>query len=165
MRVMFTLAVTLVAVATGVTIATASSPGDRLGGKHGHVFTVTRDAGTGAALDLDHSATPGKPPAPDSIGDENVFSANFYMGDKRVGFDGGVCTLVRMPAYFQCVATNSFPEGDLMVQFLADFSRSAPGRFAITGGTRGYRGAQGEVTYIDNPDPQRDVVTFRFTTR
>jgi len=160
MRVMSTLAVAVVAVATGVTVATASSPGDALGGKHEHVLKVTRDAGTGAALDLDHS---GKP-TPDSIGDENVFSANFYMGDKRVGFDGGVCTLVRLPAYFQCVATNSFPEGDLMVQFLADFSRSAPGRFAITGGTRGYRGAQGEVTYIDNPDPQRDAVTFRFTT-
>jgi hypothetical protein len=162
-RVMFTLAATLAAVVTGVTIATASSPGDRPGGKREHVLKVTRDAGTGAVLDLDHSATPGKP-APDSMGDENVFSANFYVGDKRVGFDGGVCKLVRLPAYFQCVATNSFPEGDLMVQFLADFSRSAPGRFAITGGTRGYRGAQGEVTYIDNPDPQRDAVTFRFTT-
>ena len=112
MRVMFTLAAALVAVVTGVTIATASSPGDRPGGKREHVLKVTRDAGTGAVLDLDHSATPGKP-APDSMGDENVFSANFYVGDKRVGFDGGVCKLVRLPAYFQCVATNSFPEGDL----------------------------------------------------
>jgi hypothetical protein len=39
-----------------------------------------------------------------------------------------------------------------------------PGHFAITGGTRAYRGATGEVTFVDNPDPARDNVTFRFST-
>jgi hypothetical protein len=76
-----------------------------------------------------------------------------------------IVTGVRLPAFYHCIATNSFAEGDLAVQFLADFTQSAPGHFAITGGTGQYRGATGEVTFVDHPDPQRDDVTFRFTTR
>jgi hypothetical protein len=152
--------------AGGVTLAAASPSAshddDRRGGR-AHVLHVTRSAVHDVILDLDHSTTADKA-APDSIGDEDVFAADFYVGDKKVGFDGGVCKLVRLPAFYHCVATNSFAEGDLTVQFLADFTQSAPGQFAITGGTRKYRGATGEVTYVDHPDPQRDDVTFRFRT-
>jgi hypothetical protein len=159
----------LLVASTGVALAAASSSDERgsdesesRGGRV-HVLHVTRTTGDDVILDLDHSATAAHP-APDSIGDEDVFTADFYSGDTKVGLDGGVCKLVRQPAFYHCIATNSFAEGDLTVQFLADFTQTAPGHFAITGGTGAYRGATGEVTYVDNPDPQRDDVTFRFTT-
>jgi hypothetical protein len=137
------------------------SPDD--GGRDGHgrlhVLHVTRQDVENRFLDLDHSGS-----ASDSVGDTNVFSADFYDGDRKVGIDGGTCTLVRLPAIYHCIATNSFAAGQLTVMTLADFSQTAPGHFAITGGTGEYRGARGEVTYIDNPDPQRDDVTFRFAT-
>jgi hypothetical protein len=159
----------LLVASTGVALAAASSS-DEQGSddRDGHrgrvqVLHVTRTTGDDVILDLDHSATAAHP-APDSIGDEDVFTADFYIGDTNVGRDGGVCKLVRMPAIYHCIATNSFAKGDLTVQFLADFTQTAPGHFAITGGTGEYRGASGEVTYVDHPDPQRDDVTFRFVT-
>jgi hypothetical protein len=162
-----TAALTVALLAAGaVTFAAASSPANddrNRGGKRLHVLHVERQAINDRFFDLDESATPNRP-APDSIGDMYVFAADFYTGARKVGSDGGSCQLTRLPLIFHCVATNSFAEGDLTVQFLADWTQTAPGRFAITGGTRGYRGASGEVTFVDNPDPQRDDVTFRFTT-
>jgi hypothetical protein len=93
-----------------------------------------------------------------------VSTAEFFIGNREVGKDGVGCTKVRDPEWFQCVATNSFDKGDLTVQFLCDFTSPEPGRFAITGGTRAYFGATGEVTFVDKPAPARDQVTFRFVT-
>jgi hypothetical protein len=154
----------LLLAAAGVTVASASASRDDTDHGRVHVLQVTRTTGNDVILDLDHSATSDHP-APDSVGDEDVFTADFYVGDEKVGFDGGVCKLVRLPAVYHCIATNSFAKGDLTAQFLADYTQSAPGHFAITGGTGAYRGASGEVTNVDHPDPQRDDVTFRFTTR
>jgi hypothetical protein len=151
-------------VATGVAMA-ASSPdsgrhaGDQSGDGRFHVLRVERNAGIDVPLDLDHSGSGDL-----TIGDEIVSTAEFFIGNREVGKDGVVCTKVRVPEWFQCVATNSFAKGDLTVQFLGDFTSPEPGRFAITGGTRGYFGATGEVTYVDNPAPARDEVTFRFIT-
>jgi hypothetical protein len=152
----------LLLAAAGVTVASASASRDDNG--RVQVLQVTRTTGNDVILDLDHSATSAHP-APDSVGDEDIFTADFYVGDEKVGFDGGVCKLVRLPAVYHCIATNSFAKGDLTVQFLADYTQTAPGHFAITGGTGAYRGASGEVTFVDHPDPQRDDVTFSFTTR
>jgi hypothetical protein len=154
----------LLLAAAGVTVASASASRDDNDHGRVQVLQVTRTTGNDVILDLDHSATSAHP-APDSVGDEDVFTADFYVGDEKVGFDGGVCKLVRLPAVYHCIATNSFAKGDLTVQFLADYTQTAPGHFAITGGTGAYRGASGEVTYVDHPDPQRDDVTFSFTTR
>ena len=157
--------VAFLAAATGVSLATSSSRGGDghkgSGGDHKrfHVLRVERNAGTDVPLDLDHSGGDAL-----TIGDEIVSTAEFFVGNREVGKDGVVCTKVRAPEWFQCVATNSFDEGDLTVQFLGDFTSSEPGHFAITGGTRGYRGATGEVTFVDNPAPARDEVTFRFIT-
>ena len=154
----------LLLAAAGVTVASASASRDDNGHGRVQVLQVTRTTGNDVILDLDHSATSAHP-APDSVGDEDIFTADFYVGDEKVGFDGGVCKLVRLPAVYHCIATNSFAKGDLTVQFLADYTQTAPGHFAITGGTGAYRGASGEVTFVDHPDPQRDDVTFSFTTR
>lgn len=154
----------LLLAAAGVTVASASASRDDNDRGRVQVLQVTRTTGNDVILDLDHSATSAHP-APDSVGDEDIFTADFYVGDEKVGFDGGVCKLVRLPAVYHCIATNSFAKGDLTVQFLADYTQTAPGHFAITGGTGAYRGASGEVTFVDHPDPQRDDVTFSFTTR
>jgi len=129
-----------------------------------HVVHVKRETGDDIFLDLDHSATPGTP-APDSVGDADAYTADFFARGKKVGLDGGTCMLVRLPAWFHCVATNKLPKGDLTVQFLHDYSVTGSGRFAITGGTRAYRGASGVVVFVDRPAPKRDDVTFRFSTR
>jgi hypothetical protein len=156
----------LLVAATGVALAASSSSdgGDRHrgeGGDHGrfHVLRVEREAAPDVVLDLDHSGGDAL-----TVGDQIVLTAKFFVGNREVGHDGVVCTKVRSPEWFQCVATNSFAKGDLTVQFLADFTSPEPGRFAITGGTRGYFGATGEVTFVDNPGPGRDDVTFRFVT-
>jgi hypothetical protein len=157
--------ITVVVAVTGIGVAASSPPGpgghrgDRGDGRF-HVLRVERNAGTDVPLDLDHSGSTSAL----TIGDEIVSTAEFFIGNREVGKDGVVCTKVRAPEWFQCVATNSFDEGDLTVQFLGDFTSPEPGHFAITGGTRAYFGATGEVTFVDNPAPARDGVTFRFIT-
>ena len=155
----------LLVAATGVSAAMSSSGGgDRHPdgrGDHGrfHVLRVERTPGTQLVLDLDHSGGDAV-----TVGDQLVLNAEFFVGDRQVGSDGVVCTKVRTPEWFQCLATNTLPGGDLTVQFLADFTSPEPGHFAITGGTGEYFGATGEVTFVDHPDPARDDVTFRFVT-
>jgi hypothetical protein len=127
-----------------------------------HVLKVHRDAGHDFFIDVDRSATPEKP-APDSVGDQDVFNAKFFMRNEQVGRDGGVCTLVELPSIYHCNATNWFDKGQLTVQTIGDFSSTEPGHFAITGGTGAYRGARGEVKYVAKPDGAD--VTFRFRTR
>ncbi len=165
--VVLSAAAALLTVPAGIALADGESSEVRSSGHgHGrwHVVHVTRGPEQAVVVDVDRSATPDKP-APDSVGDQYVLTADFFVGDRNVGMDGVVCTLVRMPALYQCVATNALPKGDLTVQFLADFQTPRPGNLAITGGTGRYKGAGGEVVYVDNPDPQHDDVTFRFRTR
>jgi hypothetical protein len=149
-------------LATWVTFATAASSPDR--GKRVHVLHMVRDVGNDVFLDLDHSAT-GSASAPDSVGDADAYTADLFAKGEKIGIDGGLCVLVRLPAIYHCVATNQFADGQITVQFLQDATESFTGRFAITGGTGAYRGAQGVVTFVDHPGAQRDDVTFRFTTR
>jgi hypothetical protein len=150
------------AVSASVALAAGRSSKSDRGHTRVHVLTVHRNAGKDVILDLDRSGTAGNP-APDSMGDEDVFTAEFFHGTKQVGFDGGTCTLVRLPTWFHCVATNVFAKGSLTTQFLTDFSSSAPGHFAITGGTGAYRGASGEVLYVPRAQGEADV-TFTFKT-
>ena len=144
-----TLSRTLIAVSIAATAilgsaASASSSSSSRPDGMVHVLRVHRDAGHDFFIDVDRSATPGKP-APDSVGDQDVFNAEFFVRNKQVGRDGGVCTLVEMPSIYHCNATNWFDKGQLTVQFIGDFSSTEPGHFAITGGTGAYRGARGEV--------------------
>jgi hypothetical protein len=156
------LAASIAATAILAITASASSSGASRAKGHLHVLKVHRDVGHDFFLDVDRSATPAKP-APDTIGDRDVFNGKFFVGDKQVGRDGGVCELVELPSIYHCVATNWFDAGQLTVQWLGDFSASGPGHFAITGGTGKYRGARGEVTVVFESDGAD--VTFRFRTR
>jgi hypothetical protein len=147
-----------VAILATTTALASSATGTAAGGDwRSHVIRVERVGGPVVPIDVDGSGG-------STIGDKFVTSAEFLMGSRRAGDDAVVCTKVGVPETYQCLATNSFRGGDLTVQFVSDFTRPGTGYFAITGGTRAYRGATGEVTYDDRPDPARDVVTFRFVT-
>jgi hypothetical protein len=123
------------------------------------VIRVRAVAVSEAFLDLDGSG--GNP----TIGDQFVFSSDFFRGGKKIGFDGGFCTLVRLPALLECVGTNSLPGGQLTAQGLLDygpdFASEGPFKLAITGGTGRYKTAHGQVRVIDRPSPENDSVTFR----
>ena len=139
---------------TGVAVASASSSGG--GGRDVEVIHATRTTEDVAVLDL---GAPGS-----TLGDQQAFTARFEVNGRNIGFDGGVCTLVRLPLVYQCVATNSLPKGLLTAQGLIDYEK-APGPFffAITGGTGQYRTARGEVRVLSGE--RSDQVTFRITTR
>jgi hypothetical protein len=155
------LAASIAAITILGLAASASSSGSPERAGRLHVLQVHRDVGHDFIIDADDSSTPDKP-APDSVGDQDVFNGKFFVRNKQVGTDGGACTLVKLPSIYHCVATNWFDEGQLTVQFVGDFQSTEPGHFAITGGTGAYRGAAGEVTYIGKPDGAD--VTFRFRT-
>jgi hypothetical protein len=146
------IAVLLLAIA-GVAVASASSSG---GGRGLEVIHAVRITEQQSALDLGAAGS--------TLGDQQVFSARFEVNGENIGFDGGVCTLVRTPQVYQCVATNSLPKGQLTAQGLVDFEKApGPFLFAITGGTQRYRTAQGQVEVLFGQN--NDQVTFRIITR
>ena len=130
-----------VAVA-GVGLASANSSHGT-----GRTFTVFADTVQFAAIDLGDTGT--------SLGDEAVFSDDLLTekGGEKVGFDGGVCTLVRRDEAsrsdtVQCVFTFSFEGGQIATQALltqhdGHFSGTEVG--PVTGGSGEFRGASGEV--------------------
>jgi hypothetical protein len=124
------------------------------------VMRVTAVGVSEAFLDLDGSGQQDV-----TIGDQAVFSSDLFRKGKKIGFDGGFCTLVRLPALFQCAGTNYLPGGQLTVQGLLDygpdFASEGPFYLAITGGTGRYKTAHGEVRLIDRPASERDSITFR----
>jgi len=164
MRTKLTLGALLALALAGATAVAAASSSRDGSDRRVRVLHLTRDTGDDVILDLDHSATAAHP-APDSIGDEDVYTADLFARGTKVGIDGGVCKLVRLPSYYHCIATNKFADGDVTVAFLHDYGETGSGVFAITGGTGAYRGAGGEVTFVDHPAPRRDDVTFRLTLR
>jgi hypothetical protein len=137
--------------AAGVAAASASSP-DGPGVQVIHAVRTTEDQ---TQLDLGASGT--------SLGDQRVFTARFDANGRTIGFDGGVCTLVRLPQVYQCVATNALPDGQLTAQALVDFQKApGPFQFAITGGTDRYQSARGTVSVLFGQT--NDQVTFRILT-
>ena len=92
----------------------------------------------------------------ESLGDQFVTSSDLFRGDKKVGVDGVVCTLVRLEpmvsATAECVATAEFRKGQITVQGLLTFTEETEGepfRLAITGGTGKYREAHGELKVVE----------------
>ena len=104
-------------------------------------------------LDLDHSG--GAP----TLGDQFVSNSDLFKDNNKIGFEGRFCTLVREPGLYQCVGTSSLPRGQLTARGLFDAAQSS-GRVAITGGTRRYRTAHGELRVM-----QIQAGTSRFTFR
>jgi hypothetical protein len=124
-----------------------------------NVQTFTLVSRTDQAADIDVGK---KGP---SLGDYFVFSDNVLQNGKKVGTDGGTCTIVNLSTKLvraQCLVTVSLPNGDLTVQGIAIFPianvPSKPNTLAITGGTRAYRTAQGDATVTDLPNGDTRIV-------
>jgi hypothetical protein len=98
-----------------------------------------------------------------SLGDYFVFSDKVYQHGKRVGTDGGTCTIVHIKykgktpkaITVQCLVTASLPKGQITTQGLVTFPLAGPSKpfkIAITGGTGAYKTAHGQITVIELPN-------------
>jgi hypothetical protein len=95
-----------------------------------------------------------------SLGNEIVFSQKLLQGANQVGHDGSVCTEVSVARQeAQCIATYSFPGGQITAQALVIFGSTAPYDGSITGGTGKYEGAKGEL-HVQNVSPTEGILTF-----
>jgi hypothetical protein len=103
------------------------------------------------------------PPKGLSLGDTQVFSdRSVTHNGKNVGFVGGICTNVVVSKRGgvvvslsqQCQITASLTQGQLTFQGLVTYNRqgpTSPPQFAITGGTRAYQTARGQITVTSAP--------------
>ena len=81
-----------------------------------------------------------------SLGDQVVFSEKLLVGTTQVGHEGAVCTAVSVERNeYLCIATFSFPDGQISAQGLVLFGNPTPYAGPITGGSGKYQGAAGEL--------------------
>jgi hypothetical protein len=94
-------------------------------------------------------------------GDTILYRSDLVSGNRKIGTDQGVCTLVDPPAA-QCAVTLFLPSGHLV--FLDSFVFAPDGRneFSMVGGTGAYQDARGEarITQV-TPTEFRWVVRVR----
>jgi hypothetical protein len=104
-----------------------------------------------------------------SLGDYFVFSDKVYRHGKRIGTDGGSCTIVHIKykdktpkaITVQCLVTASLPKGQITTQGLVTGPVTGPTRpfkVAITGGTGAYKTAHGQLTVIERPSDTKLIV-------
>lgn len=92
-----------------------------------------------------------------NIGDRSIFTHALFADDQEIGFDGGLCTVVRIAddgaCHILCNVSMMLPEGTIAAQtFIQEVFPPPPFYAAITGGTGAYAGACGEV-HIDPASP------------
>lgn len=103
-----------------------------------------------------------------NLGDRSVFTHQVLHGDEPVGFDGGVCTVVRIEEdggyYILCNVSMMLEEGTLSFQtFVKEVFPPPPFYAAITGGTGAFAGARGEM-HIDPASPDTHFYTLKLRT-
>ena len=115
------------------------------------------------------------PPKGTSLGDSQVFSdRSVTHNGVNVGFVGGICTNVVVTKKAgvavglsqQCQITASLTDGQLTFQGLISFNRQGPTsvpQFAITGGTRAYQTARGQIT-VTGASHNRTKITVDLIT-
>ena len=105
-----------------------------------------------------------------SRGDQYVFTNDLSRKGKKVGIDGGVCSVVRIEAdggsTLQCNGVNSLPGGQIITAGLVSYGpdeafKKDPYYFGITGGTGKYRTAHGEVKIEELGSTEVLRLTFR----
>lgn len=98
-----------------------------------------------------------------NLGDRSVFTHALSLDGQEVGFDAGVCTVVRLEGgepYIVCTVSMNLPDGTMAFQtLLKDQMPPPPFYAAITGGTGAYRGARGEM-HIDPASPDTHYYTI-----
>ncbi len=161
-------AIVALVLAGGLTAVAVTSAGAREANSEHVIRLVTHNVSSGY-LDL------GDPDL--SIGDQIPFSNDLFRDGAKVGEDGGWCVVTRLTegsaprgygpvsSTYECVGTNSFPDGQVTVQGLVTYGpyeevKTDPYFFAITGGTGRYRDARGEVR-IEEVSSQEARITLR----
>ena len=141
--------IAVVALAVGIALPAAGSTGHAAQDQTIRVTAVTTEQ---KLLDL---GGPGF-----ALGNEIVFSQKLLQGANQVGHDGSVCTEVSVARQeAQCIATYSFPGGQITAQALVIFGSTAPYDGSITGGTGKYEGAKGEL-HVQTVSPTEGILTF-----
>ena len=141
--------IAVLALAVGIALPAAGSTGNAAQDQTIRVTAVTTEQ---KLLDL---GGPGF-----SLGNEIVFSQKLLQGANQVGHDGSVCTEVSVARQeAQCIATYSFPGGQITAQALVIFGSTAPYDGSITGGTGKYEGAKGEL-HVQTVSPTEGILTF-----
>ena len=141
--------IAVVALAVGIALPAAGSTGNAAQDQTIRVTAVTTEQ---KLLDL---GGPGF-----SLGNEIVFSQKLLQGANQLGHDGAVCTEVSVARQeAQCIATYSFPGGQITAQALVILGSTAPYDGSITGGTGKYEGAKGEL-HVQNVSPTEGILTF-----
>ena len=142
--------IAVVALAVGIALPAAGSTGNAAQDQTIRVTAVDTEQ---KLLDL---GGPGF-----ALGNEIVFSQKLLQGANQVGHAGAVCTEVSVTRQeAQCIATYSFPGGQITGQALIILGSSAPYNGAITGGTGKYQGAGGEV-HVRSVSASEGILTFR----
>jgi hypothetical protein len=136
-RTTIVIAVLVAVVAGGLALA---SPSTHLAGPRTITFRAITDQSK--FLNLDGNQF--------SQGDEFVFHDVLRQGDRRIGHDGGVCTVTDAArGEFQCVVTFVLGGGQVTSQGLLVIPQTGvfQADFAVTGGTGSFRnvGGDGEV--------------------
>lgn len=103
-----------------------------------------------------------------NLGDRSVFTHQVLKDGQPVGFDGGVCTVVRKEEdgsyYILCNVSMMLDEGTMSFQtFVQEVFPPPPFYAAITGGTGAFAGARGEM-HIDPASPDTHFYTVYLTT-
>ena len=131
------LSVTAAAAALAVGVVTPAD-GSPAGATDQHTIRVDSVITESAFLDLGASGP--------SLGDQIAFSNKLLTGQRQVGHEGAVCTTVSLErSEAECMATFSFPNGQITAQGLVILGSMAPYAVPITGGSGAYRGAEGEL--------------------
>jgi hypothetical protein len=98
-----------------------------------------------------------------NLGDRSVFTHTLFLDDEEVGFDGGVCTVVRTEdeaPHILCNVSMVLPDGVIAFQtFIQEVFPPPPFYAAITGGTGAFAGASGEM-HIDPASPDTHFYTI-----
>jgi allene oxide cyclase len=87
--------------------------------------------------------------AGDSVGDILTFANDLFNdGDDTsvIGTDSGYCVRTIVGKTWECTWTTNLPDGAVMVQ--GSFMDSGESYFAITGGTRRYQNASGQMRLV-----------------
>ncbi len=91
-----------------------------------------------------------------SKGDETVFHDQLFTHGKRVGDDGGSCTVVDLPRTptapipVNCTVSFRLPGGQITTQGFT--SSAATKHLAVTGGTGIYQNVRGQATLVEFGD-------------
>ena len=96
------------------------------------------------------------------VDDIVVFSNDLYQRGRKIGEDGGTCTVIRVtpgqaPTMY-CAGNNTLPGGQVSVAGFA--APGAPFELAITGGTGRYRGVHGQVVGHNTSATEMEISLF-----